>query len=53
MKKFIVTYHSRYFRYDTSRRILNAPSKKWIRDNWHSIMLTDEYIIEKIAEMTA
>ena len=53
MKKFVVTYRSRYYRFDVNKRTLTAPSKKWIRDNWHGIMLTDEYVIAKIEEASA
>lgn len=51
MKKFKVTFYSRYYKFDISRRIISAPSKKWIRDNWHGIMHTDEYVIKKVEEV--
>jgi hypothetical protein len=50
MKNYIVTYRSRYYHLDINRRRVAAQSKKWIRDNWHNIMLTDEYTIVKIEE---
>jgi hypothetical protein len=53
MKNYIVTYQSRYYQFDTGKRRVSALSKRWIRDNWHGIMLTDEYRIVKIVEEKA
>ena len=53
MKKYMVTFRSRYYYFDTGKRKLFAPSKKYIRDNWHSIMQTDEYKIVKIEEVAS
>lgn len=50
MKNYIITYRSRYYRLETHGRRIHAPSKQWIRNNWHEIMLTDEYTIMKIEE---
>lgn len=50
-KNYIVTYRSRYFPYEGDRRKrLPAPSKTYIRNNWHCYILTDEYRIVKIEE---
>jgi len=51
MKKYRIIYRSRYYSCDTDRCTVLAPSKKWIRDNWHSLMHTDEYRIVKIEEV--
>ena len=51
-KEYIVTYRSRYYPFegDHKRKVM-APNKKWIRDNWHSIIHTDEYRIVKSEEV--
>lgn len=52
MKEFIVYYVSKYYPLEgTRRKRVPAPSKKWIRNNWHSIIDTDEYSIMKIDEV--
>lgn len=54
MKDYIVYFVSRYYPLEGNRRKkITAPSKKWIRDNWHSIINTDEYRIIKIEEASA
>lgn len=52
MKEYMVYYKSRYYPFEgTYKRKIRAISKKFIRDNWHSIILTDEYVIKKIEEI--
>lgn len=47
-----VFYQSRYYPFEgTFRKMVRANSKKEIRDNWHSIIHTDEYKITKIEEV--
>lgn len=47
-----VFYKSRYYPFEgTRQRVVRASSKKEIRDNWHSIIHTDEYRITKIEEV--
>lgn len=50
-KTYIVYFRSRYYPFEgTRRRRIVAPNKKWIRDNWHGIMETDEYRLIKSEE---
>lgn len=49
-KTFVVHYYSRYYK-DMHQMKVQANSKKDIRDHWHSIMETDEYVIKKIDEV--
>ena len=49
-KTFVVHYYSRYFK-DMHKMRVQANSKKDIRDHWHSIMETDEFVIKKIEEV--
>ena len=52
MKEFIIHLVSRYYPLEgTRKKRIRASSKKWIRDNWHSIIHTDEYRITKIEEV--
>lgn len=51
MKKFLVYYHSRYYKFDRHSRYVRAASKKQIREEWFGMMCTDEYVIEKIVEV--
>ena len=51
MKTWCVHYYSRYYKFDVRKKYLYARTKKEIRDNWHDIMLTDEFIIKKITEV--
>lgn len=54
MKKFRVVYKSRYYPLEGERfKIVRAESKKDVRNNWHSIMETDEYKIVRIEEVPA
>ena len=47
-----VIFKSRYYTLEGNRqRMVRANSKKEIRDNWHSIIHTDEYRIVKIEEV--
>ena len=47
-----VIFKSRYYPLEGNRqRMVRANSKKEIRDNWHSIINTDEYRIVKIEEV--
>ena len=50
-KTFVVHYYSRYYKFDTHSRKIQAASKKDIRDHWHEIMHTDEFVIKKIDEV--
>lgn len=51
-KTYIVYFCSRYYPFEGNRRRkIIAPSKKWIRDNWHGIMGTDEYRLIKSEEV--
>lgn len=51
-KEYIVVYRSRYYPMEGDRRKrLSAPSKQFIRNNWHSYMSTDEYRIVKMWEV--
>lgn len=44
-----VHYKSRYFPFEgTHKKLVRANSRKEVRDNWHDIILTDEYRIIKI-----
>ena len=52
MKIYKVTYRSRYDPLEGNRSIyVKSMSGKFIRDNWHDIMHTDEYKIVKIEEV--
>lgn len=51
MKIYIVTYYSRYYRFDTRRRKVYGTSKKDVRNRWYEIMLTDEFIIKSMEEV--
>lgn len=52
MKQYKVTYRSRYHPLEGDYvKTVWARSKKAIRDNWHDVMLTDEYKIVKIEEV--
>ena len=47
-----VFFKSRYYPFEgTRQKTVRANSKKEIRDNWHSIIHTDEYRIVKIEEV--
>ena len=47
-----VIYKSRYYPFEGNRtKMVRASSKKEIRDNWHSLIHTDEYRIVKIEEV--
>ena len=47
-----VFFKSRYYPLEGIRtKLVRANSKKEIRDNWHSIIHTDEYRITKIEEV--
>lgn len=49
-----VIYKSRYYPFEGQmRKMVYANSKKEIRDNWHSIIHTDEYRIVRIEEVKA
>lgn len=51
IKLYEVTYYSRYYRFDTMKRKIYGTSKSDIRNRWHEIMLTDEYVIKRIDEI--
>lgn len=51
IKLYEVTYYSRYYRFETHKRKLYGTSKSDIRNRWHEIMLTDEYVIKRIDEI--
>lgn len=49
IKKYIVYCTSRnYPQYGVREVILNAPTKKWIRENWTYIMGNNEFVIKDI-----
>jgi hypothetical protein len=51
LKCYMVTYYSRYYRFETHKRKVTGLSKSDIRNRWHEIMLTDEYIIKSIEDI--
>lgn len=52
IKTFDVEFVSRYYPLEGTRhKKVTAPSAKWIRDNWHSIIHTDEYRVKKCTEI--
>lgn len=52
MKTFKIYYKSRYYPFEGTRvKTVRAASKSVIRNNWHDIILTDEYRIVKIEEV--
>lgn len=52
LKKFKVYYRSRYYPFEGVHcRSMGAESAKDIRNNWHDIIGTDEYVIKKIEEV--
>lgn len=51
VKTYKVTFYSRYYRYDTRTMKVMATSKSDIRNRWHEIMLTDEFVIRSIEEI--
>lgn len=51
LKCYMVTYYSRYYRFETHKKKVMGYSKSEIRNRWHEIMLTDEYIIKSIEEV--
>ena len=51
-KLFDVEYVSRYYPFEGIRhKRVYAPSASWIRNNWHSIIHTDEYRVKKCTEV--
>lgn len=53
LKKFKVSYKSRYHPLEGQfNKIVAAENKKFIKDNWHDIINTDEYKIVKIEEVS-
>ena len=45
---YTIYFASRYYPFEgTHKRQVFAPNKKWIRDNFHSIVGTDEYRLIK------
>ena len=53
MKEYIIHYQSKYYPLEGTRKgSIFAPNKKSIRQNWHSIIHTDEYKIVKIEEVS-
>lgn len=51
VKVYLVKYYSRYYKFDTRMRKVYGTSKSDIRNRWHEIMLTDEFIIKSIEEI--
>lgn len=51
IKLYEVTYYSRYYKFETHKRKFYGTSKSDIRNRWHEIMLTDEYVIKQIDEV--
>lgn len=50
-RKFLVHYRSRHNKLDRHMRYVRAESKEQIREKWHDMMNTDEYLIKKIVEV--
>ena len=51
VKTYKVAYYSRYYRFDTRTMKVMATSKSDIRNRWHEIMNTDEFVIKSIEEI--
>lgn len=52
IKQYSVCIKSRiYPQYGQRRILVNAPTKKWIRDNWLQIAGTPDYMIVSIDEI--
>ena len=51
LKRFKVTFYSRYYRMDVRVKIIVGTSKSDIRNRWHEIMETDEFVIRNIDEI--
>lgn len=52
MKAFNIYFKSRYYPFEgTHKKRVYANNSKEIRNNWHSIIETDEYKIVKIEEI--
>lgn len=51
MKLYKVTFYSRYYRFDMRVRKIYGYSKSDIRNRWHEIMETDEFVVKKIEEV--
>lgn len=52
IKSYWVIYRSKTYPSEGNRRLMvRAESKKQIHDNWHAIMNTDDYVIQKIEEV--
>lgn len=51
VKCFNVTFYSRYYKLESHKKKVYGTSKSDIRNRWHEIMLTDEYIIKSIEEV--
>lgn len=47
----VVCKHRFYPNYGVRRVAVNAPTKKWIKDNWVAIAGTNEYIIKDIIQI--
>lgn len=52
MKLWRVHYHSRYYKLDKRTIQFRGYSRKDIRENWHILMGTDEFVIDKIEEVS-
>ena len=53
MNKYAIYYISRHNPFEgVKRKRMYAPSKRFICDNWISIMHTDEYVIVRVDEVT-
>lgn len=51
VKTYKVTYYSRYYGMDVRIKKVTGTSKSDIRNRWHEIMLTDEFVIRSIEEI--
>lgn len=51
LKKYKVTFYSRYYRMDVRIKVISGTSKSDIRNRWHEVMETDEFVIRKIEEI--
>lgn len=51
LKKYKVTFYSRYYGMDVRIKIISGTSKSDIRNRWHEVMETDEFVIRNIEEI--
>lgn len=51
VKTYKVTFYSRYYGMDVRIKKVEGTSKSDIRNRWHEIMNTDEFVIRSIEEI--